>query len=112
VVRARDAEVARVVDQVTGLMLAQELEAVLRRHIDRLHQRLVHGFAQLLSPGGPFSLQYRNSNERHGQAWAWRARVRERAALAGRRVKKRTSGAISRECTASARSRRARAYSA
>ena len=45
VVRARDAEVARVVDQVARLVLGEELEAIVRRHVDRLDQRAVHRVA-------------------------------------------------------------------
>src|SRR5690349_10060328 len=92
VVRARDAEVARVVDQVTGLVLAQELEAVLQRDVNCLHQRLVHGLAELLAPRGSLALQYGYANERHGYACAWRPVVRDRTVV---RLKNRTSGAIS-----------------
>src|SRR5690349_7180743 len=92
VVRARDAEVARVVHQVTGLVLAQELEAILHRYVDRLYQRLVHRLAELLSPGGPLALQYRNADKWHGQAWAWRPVVRARFVVVARRLKSRTIG--------------------
>src|SRR5204862_2140155 len=93
---ARDAQVPRVVDQVAGLVLAQHLEAVLRGHIDRLHQRLVHRLAKLLPPGGPLALQYGNADERHGQAGTWRPVVAGRRVVRVRRVNSRTSGAISR----------------
>src|SRR5439155_22379609 len=47
VIAARDAEVARVVDQVAGLVLSQELEAVELRHVDGLDQRAVDRVAEL-----------------------------------------------------------------
>src|SRR3989441_10127437 len=66
VVRARDAEVARVVDQVAGLVLAQDLEAVELRHIDRLDQRAVDRVAELAAELRRPALAQRNSHQGHG----------------------------------------------
>src|SRR5439155_6143094 len=62
VIAARDAEVARVVDQVAGLVLAQELEAVELRHVDGLDQRAVDRVAELAAEIRRPALAQRNSH--------------------------------------------------
>src|SRR5688572_17322576 len=73
VARARDAEIVRVVDQVPGLVLGQELEAIERRHADGLHQRAVDGVTQLAPVRLGLTPDQRDADEGHGEwAWAWR----------------------------------------
>src|SRR6266850_2152636 len=66
VVGARDAEVARVVDQVARLVLAQDLEAVAFRYADRLDQRAMHRVAQLAAELRRAPLAERDAHQRQG----------------------------------------------
>src|SRR5438552_17786965 len=69
VIRASDAEIARVVDQVAGLVLAQELEAVELRHVDRLDQRTVDRVAELAAEFRRPALAQRDAHEGHGATY-------------------------------------------
>src|SRR5687768_5526327 len=66
IARAGDAEVHRVVDQVTRLVLGDELEAVEPRHADGIDQGKVDGIAHLAPVGRGLALNERNADERHG----------------------------------------------
>src|SRR2546430_8101315 len=80
VIRASDAEIARVVDQVAGLVLAQELEAVELRHTDRLDQRAVDRIAQLAAEIRRPALAQRDSHQGHGTSCRGEPRASARRA--------------------------------
>src|SRR5207244_9847026 len=80
VIGASDAEIARVVDQVAGLVLAQELEAVELRHTDRLDQRAVDRIAQLAAEIRRPALSQRDSHQGHGTSCRGEPRASARRA--------------------------------
>ena len=63
---ALDVQVVRVVDQAVGLVLADDLELVLVRHVERFPHRPVHDVADLAAEALRLSAQQRDAYERHG----------------------------------------------
>ncbi len=67
-VAALDSKVLRVVDEVSGVMLGEDLEIVVLGHIDAAAQRGINMFADALGEAGVGVLLDVDADKWHGQA--------------------------------------------